>query len=122
MFDGDYRVYSTRVPLAKLVFLHEAKTEKAYSGEDITIVFITPSIKTRNGFFKLSLKKEVRENKDKECNKIAFFTVVKIANADSSSVDAIPLFDRVQRFEISNFDNNKNLLKEIDQIFKKNFL
>ena len=107
MLDGNYKVYSSCAPLADLAFLQESKSEKAYSGMDVTVRFITPPIKTEKGFFQLALKKEVIKNTDEKCSGVAFFTVVKIANADGSSVDDIRLLDRVQRFEIKNFDSPK---------------
>ncbi len=122
MFEGNYRVCSTGSSLSNLILINDPREESAYSGKIITLRSISPAIKTKKGFFQLCLKKEVTKGIDEKCSEIYFFTVVKIANENKSSIDSTPLSDKVQRFSLNNFDDETALLEEIDIIFRENFL
>ncbi|NGX34524.1 MAG: hypothetical protein K1060chlam1_00877 [Candidatus Anoxychlamydiales bacterium] len=122
MLDDNYKVYnSSGTFLSKLISIATSGIWETYSRDRvIEIMYFTPVIKTKKGFFILKLIKEAREQMG-GINKVATFMVTKIANEDRASLDSISLSERVQRFHVNNFDNNEALLQEIDRIFRENF-
>lgn len=121
MFNGNYRCLYSMNHLSNLIIFYLPEVWKSLSTHKVReIKFCSSIIKTRQGFFQLSVKKEITAITDEKVHEVVCFTVTKIK--ESNNFIAYTPIEGVRRFNIQNFDNEEALLREIDTIFRQSFL